>query len=344
MEEDGIESNFPAEFRTRETADLFLVLVMELLKDGGRAAVVLPDGTLFGEGIKTRIKTKLLDECNLHTIVRLPNGVFAPYTSIKTNILFFTKGEPTKEVWFYEHPYPDGYKSYSKTKPMRIEEFEPEKAWWTDREESERAWRVSVDDIAASGYNLDIKNPNTVDEGHEDPDVLLARYAEAVEQVRASTGGAEGEPRRVTRRPLMDAQTFLDNFGTIADAPGGIDRLRELVLDLAVRGRLVRHGNRRRLAAHSTGWTAARHLSPRRRVRTRRVPNGADALALPSVPRLLGHGTSRAACTLARRDPTRAIRHRRRRPDPQPRPRRVRTTLSRGHRALEVGRPPPPPG
>jgi type I restriction enzyme M protein len=186
MEEDGIESNFPAEFRTRETADLFLVLVMELLKDGGRAAIVLPDGTLFGEGIKTRIKKKLLDECNLHTIVRLPNGVFAPYTSIKTNILFFTKGEPTKEVWYYEHPYPDGYKSYSKTKPMRIEEFQPEKAWWTDREESERAWRVPIDDIAASGYNLDIKNPNTMNEGHEDPDVLLARYAEAVEQVRSA--------------------------------------------------------------------------------------------------------------------------------------------------------------
>jgi len=186
MEEDGIESNFPSEFRTRETADLFLVLVMELLKDGGRAAIVLPDGTLFGEGIKTRIKKKLLDECNLHTIVRLPNGVFAPYTSIKTNLLFFTKGEPTKEVWYYEHPYPDGYKSYSKTKPMRIEEFEPEKAWWTDRQESERAWRVSVDDIAGSDYNLDIKNPNTIDEGHEDPDVLLARYAAAVEQVRAA--------------------------------------------------------------------------------------------------------------------------------------------------------------
>ena len=184
MEEDGIENNFPAEFRTRETADLFLVLVMELLKDGGRAAIVLPDGTLFGEGIKTRIKKKLLDECNLHTIVRLPNGVFAPYTGIKTNVLFFTKGEPTKEVWYYEHPYPDGYKSYSKTKPMRIEEFDAEKAWWNDRQESERAWKVSAADIAASGYNLDIKNPNAVDEGHEDPDILLARYAEAVEQVR----------------------------------------------------------------------------------------------------------------------------------------------------------------
>ena len=185
MEEDGIESNFPAEFRTRETADLFLVLVMELLKEGGRAAIVLPDGTLFGEGIKTRIKKKLLDECNLHTIVRLPNGVFAPYTSIKTNLLFFTKGESTKEVWYYEHPYPEGFKSYSKTKPMRIEEFEPEKAWWTDRQENERAWRVAVDEIAASGYNLDIKNPHAVDYGYEDPDVLLAKYADAAAQVHA---------------------------------------------------------------------------------------------------------------------------------------------------------------
>jgi type I restriction enzyme M protein len=186
MEEDGIENNFPTEFRTRETADLFLVLVMELLKDGGRAAIVLPDGTLFGEGIKTRIKKKLLDECNLHTIVRLPKGVFAPYTTIKTNFLFFTKGEPTKDVWFYEHPYPDGYKSYSKTKPMRIEEFEPEKAWWNSREETERAWMVTADDIAAGGYNLDLTNPNVVDDSHEDPDVLLAHYAEATAEVESA--------------------------------------------------------------------------------------------------------------------------------------------------------------
>jgi type I restriction enzyme M protein len=186
MEEDGIENNFPAEFRTRETADLFLVLVMELLRDGGRAAIVLPDGTLFGEGIKTRIKKRLLEECNLHTIVRLPKGVFAPYTTIKTNILFFIKGEPTKDVWFYEHPYPEGYKSYSKTKPMRIEEFESEKAWWENREETEPAWKVTADDLAAGGYNLDITNPNVVDDGHEDPDVLLARYAEATAEVDAA--------------------------------------------------------------------------------------------------------------------------------------------------------------
>jgi len=179
MEEDGIERGFPSEFQTRETADLFLVLVMELLRKGGKAAIVLPDGTLFGEGIKTRIKEKLLRDCNLHTIVRLPNGVFSPYTSIRTNVLFFTKGEPTQDVWYYEHPYPAGAKSYNKTKPMRIEEFDVEKAWWYNREETERAWKVSVDTIAANGYNLDIKKPNAVVDSHEDPLVLLKQYNEA---------------------------------------------------------------------------------------------------------------------------------------------------------------------
>lgn len=182
MEEDGIEMNFPSAFRTRETADLFLALIMHLLKPGGRAAVVLPDGSLFGEGVKTRLKEKLLEECNLHTIVRLPNGVFAPYTGIKTNILFFTKGEPTKHVWYYEHPYPPGYKSYSKTKPLRIEEFELEKKWWTKRKVTDQAWKVSAKDIKEAGYNLDIKNPNSVDDGPGDPDELLARYKNVLQE------------------------------------------------------------------------------------------------------------------------------------------------------------------
>jgi type I restriction enzyme M protein len=192
MEEDGIEANFPQTFRTRETADLFLVLIMHLLKDGGRGAIVLPDGTLFGEGVKTRIKEKLLTECNLHTVVRLPNGVFNPYTGIKTNLLFFTKGQPTTDVWFYEHPYPPGYKSYSKTKPIRIDEFETEKLWWgvrksknaaagepdvSKREENEFAWKVSAEDIAANGYNLDIKNPHSTDDGPGDHDELLKEFA-----------------------------------------------------------------------------------------------------------------------------------------------------------------------
>ncbi|MEZ5989860.1 MAG: N-6 DNA methylase [Planctomycetota bacterium] len=185
IEEDGIEANFPAEYRTRETADLFLVLILTLLKPGGRAAVVLPDGSLFGEGVKTRIKERLLSDCNLHTLVRLPKGVFAPYTSIQTNVLFFTKGEPTKKVWFYEHPYPPGYKSYSKTKPMRIEEFEPEKAWWQDRKETEQAWRVSIESIRERGFNLDIKNPNAADDGPGDPDEIRRQLEQAADEAAA---------------------------------------------------------------------------------------------------------------------------------------------------------------
>jgi type I restriction enzyme M protein len=176
-EEDGIENNFPTEFKTRETADLFLVLVMEILKDQGRAAIVLPDGTLFGEGIKTRIKKALLDSCNLHTIVRLPNSVFAPYTSIATNVLFLTKGEPTKHIWYYEHQVPVGIKSYNKTKPLRLEEFDPIKEWWGKRKETEQAWKVSIEEIVGRNYNLDIKNPNAPEEVHDNPDELLAAYS-----------------------------------------------------------------------------------------------------------------------------------------------------------------------
>jgi type I restriction enzyme M protein len=197
MEEDGIESNFPATLRTRETADLFLLLIMHLLVDGGRGAIVLPDGTLFGEGVKTRIKEKLLEECNLHTIVRLPNGVFNPYTGIKTNLLFFTKGEPTKEIWYYEHPYPSGYKSYNKTKPIRIEEFEVEKAWWYNREESARAWKVSVEDIKNNGYNLDIKNPHKIDVEHGDLEEMLVEYQQLLDEL--------GETRLTLKQELMAA-------------------------------------------------------------------------------------------------------------------------------------------
>jgi type I restriction enzyme M protein len=184
VEEDGIQANFPTAFRTKETADLFMVLIMTLLKDGGRGAVVLPDGFLFGEGVKTRIKEKLLEECNLHTIVRLPNGVFAPYTGIRTNLLFFTKGEPTKEIWYFEHPYPEGQKSYSKTRPIRLEEFDREKEWWEKREESEYAWKVTIDEVKGRNYNLDIKNPHATEEELLDPVVALQQYMESVEQVK----------------------------------------------------------------------------------------------------------------------------------------------------------------
>jgi len=197
MEEDKIESIFPSNFQTRETADLFLVLIMHILKDGGRCGIVLPDGTLFGEGVKNRIKEKLLQECNLHTIVRLPNGVFSPYTGIKTNLLFFTKGEPTKEIWYYEHPYPLGYKSYSKTKPMRIDEFAPEKAWWNNREENEHAWKVKTEDVIASNYNLDIKNPNIIENDHGDPEELLETYKTLLSEIEKT--------RTALKMELLDA-------------------------------------------------------------------------------------------------------------------------------------------
>lgn len=183
VEEPGIEQGFPADVRTKETADLFLVLIKHILKPGGRAALVLPDGTLFGEGVKTRIKEQLLNECKLHTIVRLPNGVFAPYTGIKTNLLFFTKGQPTTDVWYYEHPYPPGVKNYNKTKPIRIEEFNAEKAWWgteadgfAGRIENERAWKVSIDQLKTANYNLDQKNPHVGEVQDHNPEHLLADY------------------------------------------------------------------------------------------------------------------------------------------------------------------------
>lgn len=196
-EEQGVEGNFPPAFQTRETADLFLVLIMHLLRDGGRAAMVLPDGFLFGEGVKARIKERLLEECNLHTIVRLPKGVFAPYTGINSNLLFFTKGKSTTEVWYYEHPYPPGQKSYSKTKPIRIEEFDAEKAWWNNRVENEQAWRVPVEVIRRRGYNLDIKNPNAEAESHRDPDELLAEYKAVLAEVE--------ETREALKRELASA-------------------------------------------------------------------------------------------------------------------------------------------
>ncbi len=158
------ENNFPKTFRTKESADLFLILMIHLLKDGGRAAIVLPDGSLTGEGVKERIRRKLLEECNLHTVIRLPNSVFQPYASVATNLLFFTKGKPTKKVWYYQHKLPEGYKSYSKTKPIQLAEFDPLKAWWKQREENEEAWCVDIKSIQESGYNLDIKNPHQPEE------------------------------------------------------------------------------------------------------------------------------------------------------------------------------------
>ncbi len=192
------ENNFPQNYRTKESADLFLVLMMHMLKEHGRAAIVLPDGSLTGEGVKQRIREKWLTDCNLHTIIRLPNSVFSPYATVATNLLFFEKApsvdpaaatavvsrQPngkstngqtdlfgtqgatpnnqsfaTQTIWYYEHTLPEGQKSYSKTKPIRREEFKPIEDWWNNRQESERAWKVDIQTIVDRGYDLDIKNP-----------------------------------------------------------------------------------------------------------------------------------------------------------------------------------------
>ena len=156
---DGVETNYPAQFRTTESADLFLLLMMRYLRDGGRAAIVLPDGSLTGDGVKQRIREEFLTQCNVHTIVRLPNSVFQPYASVATNLLFFTKGEATKEIWYWEHKLPEGQKSYSKTKPIQKSEFASLLAWWNNRSENDTAWKVPIEKISENGWNLDIKNP-----------------------------------------------------------------------------------------------------------------------------------------------------------------------------------------
>ncbi|SDY48533.1 class I SAM-dependent DNA methyltransferase [Nitrosomonas sp. Nm33] len=199
MEEDRIEHNFPRKYQTRETADLFMALIMYLLKhDSGRAAVVLPDGFLFGEGVKTTLKQELLEAFNLHTIVRLPKGVFSPYTGIATNILFFDRSGPARDIWFFEHPYPAGYKSYSRSKPLTIQEFEREKAWWggserKGRKTTEHAWKVSTVEIAARNYNLDCKNPHEVEIDHGDPEELMQEYQQIVQQLEAAQAALRQE-------------------------------------------------------------------------------------------------------------------------------------------------------
>ncbi len=199
-EERGILSNFPEDRQTSETALLFLQLIMRRLRRQprpGRAAVVVPNGTLFADGVAARIKEDLLRNFNLHTIVRLPNGVFAPYTSIPTNLLFFDRSGPTEAIWYFEQPLPEGRKQYTKTKPMQYEEFAGCLAWWQDREENERAWRVPVRQIVESGYNLDIKNPSAApDYEHMPPEQLVEdilekelRIVEILGEIRQALGG-----------------------------------------------------------------------------------------------------------------------------------------------------------
>jgi type I restriction enzyme M protein len=199
-EETGIKNNFPADKQTSETALLFLQLIMRLLKrpeknNGvpGRAAVVVPNGTLFADGVCARIKEQLLKEFNLHTIVRLPNGVFSPYTSIPTNLLFFDRNGPTKEIWYYELPLLEGRKNYTKTKPMQFEEFADCIKWFGKkrRNQNDHAWKVAVDEVLVyddigdlRSVNLDVKNPTSAEVlEHLPPEELAVDILEKERQI-----------------------------------------------------------------------------------------------------------------------------------------------------------------
>lgn len=200
-EERVIQANFPDATRTAETALLFLQLVQRRLKDGGRCGIVVPNGLLFGDGVAARIKQRLLEECDLHTIVRLPEGVFAPYTIIPSNLLFFEKTGRTREVWFYELTPPEGQKRYTKTKPMRFEEFAACQSWWggpsrEGRVEDERAWRVPVGEIEADNWNLDRRNPNRADDlAHRPPEELVAELIETEREIMALLEEIQSELR-----------------------------------------------------------------------------------------------------------------------------------------------------
>lgn len=186
-EERGILGNFPEDKQTAETALLFLQLIMRKLRrpgggaKPGRCGMVVPNSVLFGDGVCARIKEELLKEFNLRTIVRLPNGVFAPYTSIPTNLLFFDRSGPTKEIWYYEHPLPEGRKNYTKTQPMQFEEFAPCLEWWKKREANERAWKVQASNVLKYDENVNlvsvdlyIKNPSAKQDFEHLPPEQLA--------------------------------------------------------------------------------------------------------------------------------------------------------------------------
>lgn len=193
-EEKSIQANFPATLQTAETAWLFIQLVVRQLKDGGRCGIVVPNGVLFADGVGARIKQQLMSECDLHTVVRLSDGVFAPYTPIPSNLLFFAKTGRTKETWFYKIPAPEGRRNYSKTKPLRFEEFADCQTWWDKRVENHQAWRVPVADLEASGFNLDLKNRNRDDDlAHRPPADLLTELVSIENEILALLGDLQSE-------------------------------------------------------------------------------------------------------------------------------------------------------
>jgi type I restriction enzyme M protein len=234
----GNENNFPQIYRTKESADLFLILMIHLLKDGGRAGIVLPDPSLTGDGVKQRVREKLLTECNLHTIIRLPNSVFQPYAIVHTNLLFFEKGKPTKEVWFYEHRLPEGYKAYNKTRPIRIEEFESIRKWWNKREVNEVAWKVSIDTIIERGYDLDIKNPTVIVDEIQNIDNAVLNQNE--KEILLNNYLKEFNEGLESLNKSSEIQNITHNLKSIINVNTVIEDINTFIFKLAFRGKLLK--------------------------------------------------------------------------------------------------------
>lgn len=239
-EEDGIEMNFPAAVRSRETSDLFLALTLQILKDHGRAAIVLPDSSLFGEGVKETLRREILARANLHTIVRLPYGVFSPYTDIRTNLLFFDKGQATSEVWFYELQPTVGDR-YTKTKPILREEFDSLREWWCDRKPNKYAWKVPVAALEERRFNLAVPNPTaedveaafsrglaTLESASGDFDILRGRLVELLDTSSWKIGPRVGE--LFERLSQLDARVSL--------TAGVVENLRVAMTGFAMRGEM----------------------------------------------------------------------------------------------------------
>lgn len=241
MEADGIENNFPAAVRTRETADLFLALVLHLLKPNGRCAIVLPDSSLFAGGVKQTLRQRLLKECDLHTIVRLPRGVFSPYTDIRTNLLFFTKRPATVSVWFYEQRCPFGEK-YTKTKHITSADFDESVAWWPDpRKDTERAWQATAADIEDRGFDLNLDNPHAEDAraAYDHTREALATLSEQLEALRRDVPEALDAAEWSVGPDVRHLFETLVNLAPAAALTSGVlEQLRRALTDLAVRGQL----------------------------------------------------------------------------------------------------------
>lgn len=230
---DGVETNFPATYRCKESADLFVILMLQLLKPNGRCAIVLPDGSITGDGVKSRIREKLLTDTNLHTIIRLPQSTFHPAT-VSTNLLFFEKGSPTKEIWYYEHKLPEGQKSYSKTKPIQFEEFQPIIEWWNNREESDVAWKVDVNDL--KNWDLDIKNPTQTQIEIGDPNSHLFSFNQSNELFHKTLNEIVQE-LNLTNHPVFNK--ILANHSYLIKDKKVIDTLKQSILQEAIQGKLT---------------------------------------------------------------------------------------------------------